>query len=119
MQSELKKAKIRQARRAQRIRKPLIHSARPRLSVNRSLTNLYAQIIDDRKGVTVVGLSTASKELKAIKSRKERAQKAGEMLAKLALEKGIDKVVFDRGHYKFHGRVAAFATGARQAGLIF
>ncbi len=119
MQSELKKAKVRQARRAQRIRKPLIKSDRPRLSVNRSLTAVYAQIIDDRESKTIVGISTASKELKGIKSRKERELKAGEMLAKLALEKGIDKVVFDRGHYKFHGRIATFAAGARQAGLIF
>jgi large subunit ribosomal protein L18 len=119
MQSELIKAKKRQAKRARRIRKPLIHSERPRLSVHRSLTNVYAQIIDDRNSTTIVGISTASKELKSIKSRKERELKAGEMLAKLALEKGVNTVVFDRGHYKFHGRIATFATGARQAGLIF
>lgn len=119
MQSELKKAKIRRSRRAKRVRKTLIRAERPRLSVNRSLTNLYGQIIDDRESKTVVGVSTACKELKSIKDRKERAKKAGEMLAKLCLEKGIDKVVFDRGYYKFHGRIAAFAEGARQAGLVF
>ncbi|MCH9617001.1 MAG: 50S ribosomal protein L18 [Chlamydiia bacterium] len=119
MQSELKKAKIRQERRVKRNRKALIRSERPRLSVNRSLTNLYAQIIDDRESKTVVGLSTACKDLKTIKDRKERAKKAGAMLAKLALAKGVEKVVFDRGHCKFHGRIAAFAEGAREAGLVF
>lgn len=119
MQSELKKTKIRQARRAKRIRKPLIRSQRERLSVCRSLKNLYAQIIDDRNSKTLVGLSTASKELSGIKNKTERAKKAGELLAKSAIEKGIKKVVFDRGFYKFHGRVAAFAEGARKAGLEF
>ena len=119
MQSELKKAKIRQARRMKRVRKALIRSERPRLSVNRSLTNLYAQIIDDRESKTIVGISTASKELKSVSGRTEQSKKAGAMLAKLALSKGIEKVVFDRGSRKFHGRVAAFAEGAREAGLVF
>ena len=119
MQSELIKAKKRRARRAKRIRKPLIHCARPRMSVNRSLKNLYVQIIDDRESKTVVGISTAHKDIKTIKGRKEQAKKAGEILAKLAKEKGVDKVVFDRGHCKYHGRLAAFAEGAREAGLVF
>ncbi|MCH9621263.1 MAG: 50S ribosomal protein L18 [Chlamydiia bacterium] len=119
MQSELKKAKIRQDRRKMRVRAPLIKSSRLRLSVFRSLTNIYGQIIDDRESKTVVGISTQCKELKSIKNKTEKAKKAGEMLAKLAKEKGVDKVVFDRGYYKFHGRIAAFAEGARQAGLVF
>ena len=119
MQSELIKAKKRRVRRAKRVRKPLIHSARPRMSVCRSLKNLYVQIIDDRESKTLVGISTKHKDVSSIKGRKEQAKKAGELLAKLALEKGVDKVVLDRGHCKFHGRVAAFAEGAREAGLIF
>jgi large subunit ribosomal protein L18 len=119
MQSELKKTKVRRARRAKRVRKPLILSERSRLSVNRSLTNLYAQIIDDRNSITIVGVSTACKELSGIKNKTEKSRKAGELLAKAALEKGVTKVVFDRGHYKFHGRIAAFAEGAREAGLVF
>ncbi len=119
MQSELKKAKIRQCRRQRRVRKSLIKSARPRLSVNRSLTNLYAQIIDDRESKTIVGISTAVKELSSIKNKTEKAKRAGLILGKLAIEKGVTEVVFDRGFYKFHGRIAAFAEGAREAGLIF
>jgi large subunit ribosomal protein L18 len=119
MQSELKKTKIRRARRVKRIRKPLMRSDRHRLTVCRSLTNVYGQIIDDRNSMTTVGLSTSCKELSGIKNKTEKAKKAGEMLAKLALEKGVTKVVFDRGYYKFHGRVAAFAEGARSAGLVF
>lgn len=119
MQSELIKAKKRQVRRAKRIRKPLIKSARPRLSVNRSLKNLYVQLIDDRESKTIAGISTAHKDIKSIKGRKEQAKKAGELLAKQVKDKGIEKVVFDRGHCKFHGRIAAFAEGAREAGLVF
>ena len=119
MQSELKKAKMRQGRRKMRVRAPLIRSNRLRLSVNRTLTHVYGQIIDDREGKTLVGFSTQSKELTEVKGKTEKAKKAGELLAKLAKDKGIDKVVFDRGYYKFHGRIAAFAEGAREAGLVF
>lgn len=119
MQSELKKAKLRRARRAKSIRRDLIRSDRPRLSVFRSLKNISGQIIDDRKFITLVGISTSSKEIRELKTKKERAEKAGELLGKAALEKGIKKIVFDRGHNKYHGLIATFAEGARKAGLEF
>jgi len=119
MQSELKKAKIRQDRRKKRVRAPLIRSNRLRLSIDRSLNNVYGQIINDRESKTLLGVSTLNKELKSIKNKTEKAKKAGQMLAELAKKQGIDKVVFDRGYYTYHGRIAAFADGAREAGLVF
>jgi len=94
----------------------------PRLCVYRSLTNIYAQIIDDTKGNTLVACSTVEKEvMKAIegKDKKGAAKVVGEQLAKKALAKGIENVVFDRGGYLYIGRVAALADGAREAGLKF
>ena len=95
---------------------------RPRLSVYRSLNNIYAQIIDDTKGVTLVAASTIDKELKDIAKSGgniDAAKSVGEMVAKRALENGIKAVVFDRGGYKFHGRVKALADAARESGLEF
>lgn len=95
---------------------------RPRLSVYRSLNNIYAQIIDDTKGVTLVSASTIDKELKdTAKSggNIDAAKSVGEMVAKRALENGIKAVVFDRGGYKFHGRIKALADAARESGLEF
>ncbi len=94
---------------------------RPRLAVYRSLTNIYAQIIDDTKGVTLLSLSTLSKDLKLDKNMKktEQSYKVGYELGKLALEKGITAVRFDRGGFLYHGRVKALAEGARKAGLKF
>lgn len=95
---------------------------RPRLSVYRSLNNIYAQIIDDTKGITLVTASTIDKELKdTAKSggNIDAAKSVGEMVAKRALENGIKAVVFDRGGYKFHGRVKALADAARESGLEF
>ena len=91
-------------------------SERPRLAVFRSAQHIYAQLIDDQKGVTIA----ASSDLK-IKSgtKKEKAGKIGEDLAKLALGKKIKKIVFDRGGFRYHGRVAALADGARKGGLEF
>ena len=99
-------------------------SARPRLSVFRSLKHTYAQLIDDRKGITLVSASTLSddvvKELGNGGHTKTDASKAvGKVLARLALEKGIKKVCFDRGGYLYHGRVQALADGARDGGLEF
>ncbi len=94
----------------------------PRLCVYRSLSNIYAQIIDDTKGNTLVACSTVEKEvMKAIegKDKKGAAKIVGEQLAKKALAKGIENVVFDRGGYLYIGRVAALADGAREAGLKF
>lgn len=115
-----KTKKAQRARRVFRVRKKLRGSAHiPRLSVVKSLKHIGAQIIDDEKGVTLIGYSTLNKELRGEKRSKELAKKVGEKLAKLAMEKNIKKVVFDRGRFKFHGLIAALATGAREAGLHF
>ena len=91
---------------------------RPRLSVYRSNQSIYAQLIDDQKGITMLGLS--EKHLENTKmSKKERAKSLGMLLAKKAHDKKIKTVVFDRGAYKYHGRVQAFAQGAREGGLQF
>lgn len=89
---------------------------RPRLAVFKSIQHIYAQIIDDGKGVTLVSES----DLKIKEGKKsERSEKVGESLAKKALAKNIKQVVFDRGGFKYHGRVAALAQGARKGGLQF
>lgn len=95
---------------------------RPRLCVNRTNMNIYAQVIDDIAGHTLCSASTLDAEFKAtgkIGSNKEAAQFVGELVGKRALEAGITKVSFDRGGHLYHGRVAALAEGARKAGLIF
>ncbi|MBD5405119.1 50S ribosomal protein L18 [bacterium] len=93
---------------------------RPRLSVYRSTTHIYAQIIDDIKGETVCAFSTKSKDFKGAKTwNVEAAQTVGETIAKLALAKNVKDVVFDRGEYYYHGRVKALADGARKGGLNF
>ncbi len=94
----------------------------PRLSVYRSLTHIYAQLIDDVKGNTLVTASTLDKALKGSfegKDRKAQAFAVGELIAKKAAEKGIKAVVFDRGGYLYTGRVASLAEGARKGGLEF
>ena len=91
----------------------------PRLNVFRSTKNIYAQIIDDVKGVTLVAASSLDKEFNGNGGNKEAARKVGEMIAKRAAEKGITEVVFDRGGYIFHGRVKELAEGAREGGLKF
>jgi large subunit ribosomal protein L18 len=97
-------------------------SERPRLNVFRSLQHLYAQAIVDTSGVTLVSASTISPELKGSlrhSGNVEAAKKVGELFAKKCLEKGIQKVVFDRNGYLYHGRVKAFAEAARASGLVF
>ena len=89
----------------------------PRLNVYRSLANIYAQLIDDVAGVTLVSASTMDKDFTSYGGNKEAAKAVGEKIAKLALEKGITNVVFDRGGYIYHGRVQALADGAREGGL--
>ena len=91
----------------------------PRLNVFRSTNNIYAQIIDDVKGVTLVAASTLDKDFNGNGGNKEATRKVCEMIAKRAAEKGIEKVVFDRGGYIFHGRVKELADGAREGGLKF
>ena len=106
-----------------RVRKNLFGTPeRPRLCVYRSNKNISAQVIDDVHGVTLVAASSLEKELKGeigYGGNKEAAKKVGEVLAKRALEKGIEEVCFDRGGFLYHGRVAELATGAREAGLKF
>jgi len=102
-----------------RLRKAIAGTAeRPRLAVFRSLKHIYAQIIDDEAGVTLAAASTMEKELSAT-CNKEGAKLVGIALGKRAVEKGIKAVVFDRGGYQYHGRVANLADGAREAGLEF
>jgi len=117
-------AELRRARlaRHERIRERLRGSAaRPRLSVFRSLSHIHAQLIDDDSGRTLAAAS--SLELKAEKAQKtkksELAARVGELIARRAKEKGLESVVFDRGGSLYHGRVKAFADGARKAGLKF
>ncbi len=105
-------------RRHKRVRKAISGTAVcPRLCVFRSLKNIYAQIIDDVAGTTLV--SASSLELEGNGGNKEAAKAVGELVAKKALEKGIENVVFDRGGYIYHGRVQELADGAREAGLKF
>lgn len=92
---------------------------RPRLNVYRSLSNIYAQVIDDVNGVTLASASTVEKEFTEYGGNCDAAKKVGEAVAKRALDKGISCVVFDRGGYVYEGRVKALAEGAREAGLQF
>ena len=92
---------------------------RPRLNVFRSNANIYAQIIDDVNGVTLVAANTLEKGFEGATGNAEAAKKVGVVLAERAKAKGIEEVVFDRGGYVYHGRVAALAEGAREGGLQF
>ncbi len=92
---------------------------RPRLNVYRSNCNIYAQLIDDVKGVTLVSASSVEKDFGANGGNKEGAKKVGAMIAERAVAKGITEVVFDRGGYVYHGRVQELAEGAREGGLKF
>ena len=97
-------------------------SERPRLNVFRSLKHIYAQAIEDTTGKTLVSASTSSPELKGSfrhGGNVEAAKKVGELIAKKCLERGIQKVIFDRNGYLYHGRVKALAEAARAGGLIF
>jgi large subunit ribosomal protein L18 len=93
-------------------------TAHPRLAVYRSLNHIYAQVIDDERGVTIVSASTTEKELRGpTGGNVEAAKRIGKEIAQRALAKGIDRVVFDRGGYLYHGRVKALTEAAREAGL--
>ena len=113
----------RRVKRHYRARKNIIGTPeRPRLCVFRSNKNISAQIIDDVNGTTLVAASSLDEELKAqieYGGNKDAAKMVGEALGKRALEKGIEEVCFDRGGFLYHGRVAALADGAREAGLKF
>lgn len=110
-------------RRHKRIRKKVFGTPeRPRLSVYRSNNNIYAQVIDDSSGRTLVAASTLDKDFKGYTGHKgnvEAAKRVGELIAKRALTVGIKKVVFDRGGYLYHGSIKALAEAARGAGLEF
>ena len=94
-------------------------AACPRLNVFRSSKHIYAQLIDDVNGVTLVSASSMDKEFEGQGGNKEAAKKVGQLVGKRAVEKGIETVVFDRGGYIYHGKVAALAEAAREAGLQF
>ena len=99
-----------------------VRETRPRLSVFRSDSQIYAQVIDDIKGVTLAAASTLDKEIKEkVKkgSNKEAAEQVGKLIAARAQKVGVSKIVFDRGAYIYHGRVKALAEGARAGGLVF
>ena len=120
----LKKTKLRKERKIKRVRKKLFGtSERPRLTVFKSLNHIYAQIIDDTQSKTLISASTLSKEiaddLANAKSKVEKSKIVGNLLAKKATELKIEKVVFDRGVYNYHGRIKAVADGAREGGLKF
>ncbi len=123
--NKLKTRKTARARRHQRIRKKVFGTPeRPRLVVYRSLRNVEGQLVDDMAGVTVLGVSTLAPSLRDAASegenrRQTKAHAAGKLLAERAREAGVTAVVFDRGGYKYHGRVKAFAEGAREGGLEF
>ena len=107
-------------RRHLRVRKKISGTAEcPRLCVYRSNTNLYAQIIDDVAGNTIVSCSTLDKDVKTKHANKEAAKEVGTLIAKKAIEKNIKTVVFDRGGYIYHGVVKELAEAAREAGLEF
>ena len=108
-------------RRAQRVRTRLrqVANGRPRLSIFRSAKNIYAQVIDDERGVTLAAASSLEGEKKAKGSDKDAAARVGALVAQRAIEKGVKDVVFARGGYIYHGRVKALADAAREAGLNF
>lgn len=112
--------KAARAKRQTRVRAKISGTAEcPRLNVFRSAKNIYAQIIDDTKGVTLCSASSLEKGFDANGGNKEGAFKVGKTLAERAAEKGIKDVVFDRAGYLYHGRVAELANGAREGGLNF
>jgi large subunit ribosomal protein L18 len=123
MANALKKKHQSRERRHRRVRARVIGTtARPRLNVFRSLVGIYAQVIDDSVGHTLVSASTIDKDIAAQvegKSKSEASKIVGKVLGERAKQQGIDRVVFDRGGYRYTGRVAALAEGAREAGLEF
>ncbi len=106
--------------RHKRVRSKISGTAqRPRLNVYRSLSHIYAQLIDDEKGVTIAAASSVEKDFGMSGGNKEAARKVGQMIAERAAKNGITEVVFDRGGYLYHGRVKELAEGAREGGLKF
>lgn len=120
-QQKLKKR--RQVRRKHHVRRRLVGTTeRPRLSVFRSSKHIYAQLIDDITGVTLAATSSRAQEVKAVLpygGNQKAAAAVGKKLAEIAKAKGVTKAAFDRGHYRYHGRVKALADAAREGGLQF
>jgi large subunit ribosomal protein L18 len=118
---DIKDKKALRLRRKLRVRKKIFGTQqRPRLSVHRSLKHIYAQIINDEEGKTLAFACSTSKNLNLDSMTKtEVARKIGTLIGKQAVDKGIKKVVFDRGGYLYHGRIKALAEAAREAGLEF
>ena len=118
----LRRELLRKARH-KRVRKKVVGTTEsPRLSVYRSLCNIYAQVVNDEEGKTLVAASTLDKEVRDLAKSGgniEAAKAVGDLIAKRAVEKGVKRVVFDRGGYLYHGRVKALADAARQGGLEF
>ena len=116
-----KTARAARQRRHERVRKTVAGTpARPRLAVYRSLTHIYAQVIDDEQGRTLAAASDVEKALRDVKGNKsERAKAVGSALAQKAKDAGVTAVVFDRGGNRYHGRVKALAEAAREGGLKF
>ena len=114
---DTKKARL---KRHKRVRSKISGTAEcPRLNVFRSTNNIYAQLIDDVKGVTLCSASTLDKEIDVYGGNKDAARKVGQLIAKRAADKGITEVVFDRGGFLYHGRVKELAEAARENGLKF
>jgi large subunit ribosomal protein L18 len=115
--------RVARLRRHKRVRKHVMGTPeRPRLNVFRSALHIYAQVVDDSKGHTLVSASTVDRDIKAqLKglAKADQAKLVGKVLAERALDQGIKQVVFDRGGYKYHGRVKALADAARESGLVF
>lgn len=112
------------SRRHKRVRKKISGTAeRPRLVVFRSLRHIYGQLVDDSRGVTLMGISSTSPTVQGsvtdAKGKISTSKLTGKVLAEKAIQSGVESVVFDRGGYKYHGRVRAFAEGAREGGLKF
>lgn len=121
---DAKKRRQARLRRHRRVRKTVVGTPeRPRLNVFRSLEHIYAQIIDDSVGHTLVSASTLDQEVRGLCSdaakKSDEAKVVGRVLAERALARGVSQVVFDRGGYQYHGRVKALAEAAREAGLAF
>ena len=115
--------KARRVARHARVRRKVVGTAeRPRLSVFRSLHHIYAQVIDDTRGVTLASASSLEGELRSDRNGQKKAEvskRVGALVAERARSNGIESVVFDRGGYKYHGRVKALADAAREGGLAF
>jgi len=118
MRSKAQAIRIARTRRHTRVRKHVLGTAeRPRLAVYRSNRYIYVQVIDDVRGVTLAAAS--SRELESARLTVETSKQVGELVARRAQDAGVAAVVFDRGGFKYHGRLAALADGAREAGLRF